>query len=150
MKLKNLFYIPAIIFLTLPGCGGTEAPKTANAGIRIRLSPDSSSVQLYNIPLNIAEELRADSMGTDQWQDFFAIYEEIADKEMRDFQPAIDGSYAVKDSLIEFIPANGFVKGKSYFSRSYAKDILEGAEDMISEGDLSPANDFMEFKFKIK
>jgi hypothetical protein len=150
MKFKNLFYITAFIFLTLSACGGTEKPGIAASGIKIRLSQDSSSVQLYNIPLNIAEELRADSMGTDQWKDFFAVYEEPADKEMRDFQPALDGSYTVKDSLVEFVPSKEFVKGRSYFSRSYAKDILEEAEDVISERDLTPANEFMEFKFKIK
>ncbi len=150
MKFKNLFYITAIIFLTLSGCGRTETSRIAGSGIRIRLSPDSSSVQLYNIPLNIAEELRADSMGIDQWKDFFAVYEETSDKEMRDFQPAIDGSYTVEDSLVEFNPAKGFVKGRSYFSRSYAKDILEGAEDIISEGDLSPTDGFLEYKFSIK
>jgi hypothetical protein len=150
MKLKHLFYINAIIFLTLLGCGGAETTKTANSGIRIRLSSDSSSVQLYNIPLNIVEELRADSMANDQWKDFFAVYEEIADKEMRDFQPAIEGSYAVRDSLVEFIPAEAFAKGKAYFSRCYTRDILEEPEDIISKRDLSPTDGFMEFKFRIK
>ncbi|SKB70319.1 hypothetical protein [Daejeonella lutea] len=150
MKLKHLFYIKAIIFLTLIGCGGTETPKTANSGIKLRLSADSSAVELFNIPLNITEELRADSLGSEQWKDFFAVYEEIADKEMRDFQPAIDGSYNVTDSLVEFIPAGGFTKGKAYFSRCYTKDLLEEPEDIISKRDLSPTGGFLEFTFKIK
>src|SRR6476660_4654480 len=117
MKLKHLFYIKAIIFLTLLGCGGAETPKTANSGMKMSLSADSSAVEVYNIPLNITEELRADSLGTEQWKDFFAVYEETTDKEMRDFQPALDGSYNVTDSLVEFIPAGSFTKGKAYFSR---------------------------------
>jgi len=149
MKLKNLFYIPAIILLTLSGCGQTETTKTANSGIKIRLSSDSSSVELHNIPLNITEELRADSMEADRWKDFFAVYEETSDKEMRDFQSAIDGDYTVKDSLVEFIPAKGFTKGKAYFSRCYTKDILEEPEDIISKRDLSPADGYLEFRFKI-
>lgn len=150
MKLKNLFCIPLIIFLTLSGCGEKKSDKTANSSIKIRLSPDSSSVELYNIPLNITEELRADSMESDRWKDFFAVYEEIADKEMRDFQTAIEGAYSVKDSLIEFIPASGFTKGKAYFSRCYTKDILEEPEDIISKRELSSTGGFLEYKFKIE
>ena len=150
MKLKNLFYIPSIIFLTLSACGGKETTKTANSGILIRLSSDSSSIELYNIPLNITEELRADSMEADRWKDFFAVYEETSDKEMRDFQTAIDGSYTINDSLVEFVPTNGFAKGKAYFSRCYTKDILEEPEDIISKRDLSSTDGFLEYKFTIK
>lgn len=149
MKLTNLFYISTIILLTLSRCGETETKKTANSGIKIRLSSDSSSVELYNIPLNVAEELRADSMEADRWKDFFAVYEETSDREMRDFQTAIDGSYTVNDSLIEFIPTKSFTKGKAYFSRCYTKDILEEPEDIISSRDLSPTDGFLEFRFKI-
>ncbi|MES2873509.1 MAG: hypothetical protein V4708_07285 [Bacteroidota bacterium] len=148
--MKNLFYISAIILLTMNACGRTETTKTANSGIKIRLSPDSSSVELYGIPLNIIEELRSDSIGADQWKDFFAVYEETSDKEMRDFQPAIDGSYTVKESFVEFIPTQGFAKGKVYFSRCYTKNILEEPEDIITEKDLSPADGFLEYKFTIK
>ena len=150
MKLKNLFYISAIIFLTLSGCREKETVKTANSGIKIRLSPDSSSVELYNIPLNIAEELRKDSMENDRWKDFFAVYEETTDKEMRDFQTAMDGAYTVKNSLVEFIPAISFKKGKAYFSRCYTKDILEEPEDIISKRELSSTGGFLEYKFTVK
>ena len=150
MKLKNLFHIPAIIFLTLSGCGSADTVKTANSGIKIRLSPDSSSVELYDIRMNILEELRADSLENDQWKDFFAVYEETDDVEMRDFQNAIEGSYTVGDSMVVFVPKNGFTKGKPYFSRCYTKDILEEPEDIISTRDLSPTDGFLEYKFSIK
>lgn len=150
MKLKNLFYLTIIFFLTLSGCGGKETSKTANSGIKIRLSKDSSAVQLYNIPLNIAEELRDDSLGADQWKDFFAVYEETSDEELRDFQTAVDGFYTVNDSLVEFTPISSFTKGKSYFSRCYTKDILEEPEDILSKRDLTPTDGFLEFKFKIE
>lgn len=150
MKLKNLFHIPAIIFLTLSGCGSADTMKTANSGIKIRLTPDSSAVELYSIPLNILEELRADSLEANQWKDFFAVYEEPEDVEMRDFQTAIDGAYIVKDSLIVFVPNKSFTKGRSYFSRCYTKDILEEPEDIISKRELSPIGGFLEYKFSIK
>ena len=150
MKLKNLFYITVVIFLTFYGCGSSGPAKTAGTDIQMRLSVDSSSVQLYNIPLNITEELSADSMSSEQWSDFFAVYEETADTEMRDFQTALDGSYSVKDSLVEFTPSDDFVKGKSYFSRCYTRDILEQPEDIISKRDLSPTDGFLEFKFTVR
>ncbi|WP_411273218.1 hypothetical protein [Daejeonella sp.] len=150
MKLKNLFYISAIILLTISECGETVTNKTANSGIKLRLSSDSSSVELYNIPLNIIEELRVDSMEADRWKDFFAVYEETSDQEIRDFQPAIDGFYTVNDSLVKFIPAQGFANGKAYFSRCYTKDILEEPEDIITKRDLSPTDGFLEYKFTIK
>lgn len=150
MKLKILFYISAIFFLTLLGCRGSQTAKTPNSGIKIRLSTDSSSVELYNIPLNILEELGSDSLDEDQWKDFFAVYEDTADTEMRDYQPALDGSYSVKDSLIEFIPNDKFTKGQSYFSRCYTKDILEEPEDIISKRDLSSTGGYLEHKFIIK
>ncbi len=150
MKLKNLFHIPAIIFLTLSGCGSADTVKTANSGIKIRLSPDSSSVELYDIPLNILEELSDDSLNNDQWKDFFAVYEEPKNLEMRDFQNAIEGSYTVGDSLVAFVPKNGFTNGKIYFSRCYTKDILEEPEDIISKRDLTPSDGFLEYKFSIK
>ncbi len=150
MKLKNLFYIIVFIFLTLYGCGRTESTETANAGLKIRLSADSTKVQLYNVPLNIIEELRSDSLGTEQWQDFFAVYEEVSDKEMRDFQPALNGSYTIMDSLVEFMPSENFTSGKPYFARCYIKDIIEQPEEIISARDLSPTDGFLEFRFVVK
>lgn len=150
MNFKNVFYITAIFLLTFAGCGGGESAKTPNSGIKIRLSRDSSSVELYNIPSNITEELRRDSLGTNQWKDFFAVYEDTTDKEMRDFQNALDGLYSVKGTSVEFVPEIKFKSGKSYFARCYTKDILEEPEDLISRRDLTPSDSYLEFKFKIK
>jgi len=150
MKLKNLFYIPAIIFLTFYGCGPVEKEIKANSGVRIALSGDSSAVELKRIPSYAIKEFRADSMKTEQWQDFFAVYEEIPDKEMRDFQTALDGDYLVNDSLISFTPTGGFEKRKSYFSRCYIRELLQGPEDIIATRDLSPTDDFLEYKFTIQ
>ena len=86
MKLENLFHIIAIIFLTSQGCGFAEDEKTANTGVRIGLSLDSSSVELQNIPSYGIEEFKSVSLGTEQWKDFFAVYEEPSDKEMRELK----------------------------------------------------------------
>lgn len=150
MKLKNLFYIPAIIFLTYFGCVPAEKEINPNKGIRIGLSGDSTAVELQRIPSYAIEEFRSDSMKTEQWQDFFAVYEEIPDKEMREFQPAIDGDYLMNDSLVSFIPKEGFTKGKSYFSRCYTRDLLQEPEDLIATRDLFSTDGYLEYKFTIK
>ncbi len=149
MKLKNLFYIPAIIFLTSLGCGQAEKETNTGTGVRISLSADSSSVELQNIPAYAITEFLADSLGTEQWKDFFAVYEEPSDQEMRDFQNAVDGSYLVMDSIVRFTPAGGFKKGQPYFSRCYTRELMQEPEDIISTRDLSPTDGFLEFKFVI-
>lgn len=147
MKMKNLFYIMLIIFLASVGCGPAQDRINASTGVRIALSADSTSVELQNISSYAIAEFRADSLGTEQWKDFFAVYEEPADKEMRDFQDALDGSYLVLDSLVQFTPAAGFKKGQAYFSRCYTRELMQEPEDIISQRDLSPAGDFLEYKF---
>ncbi|MHB1178281.1 MAG: hypothetical protein ACYCZO_08125 [Daejeonella sp.] len=148
--MKYLFYNITTIFLTFYGCGLGESRKRTDPGMQIRLLADSTGVVLYNIPLQVTEEFKADSIKGEQWKDFFAVYEEPADPEMRDFQQAVDGSYTVKDASIEFIPAKDFEKGKSYFSRCYTRELMQEPEDIISTRDLSPTDSFLEYKFNIK
>ncbi|MES3017615.1 MAG: hypothetical protein V4721_07550 [Bacteroidota bacterium] len=150
MKFKHLFYITSIIFLTFDGCGPSEKEIKANTGVRLALSPDSLSVELQQIPPYAIKEFLADSLKTEQWQDFFAVYEEPSDQEMRDFQPAIDGSYTIKDSFVSFVPSGGFKKGKSYFSRCYTRELMQEPEDIIATRDLSPTDGFLEYAFKVK
>ncbi|MEJ7778045.1 MAG: hypothetical protein WKF68_00530 [Daejeonella sp.] len=148
--MKHLFYNITIIFLTILGCGKGEEQKRTNPGMQIRLLADSTGLELYNIPLQVTKEFIADSIKSEQWKDFFAVYKDTSDLEMRDFQNAIDGSYTVKDGSIEFIPAKGFEKGSSYFSRCYIRELLQEPEDIISTRDLSPTDGFLEYKFNIK
>jgi hypothetical protein len=147
--MKNLFYILSIIFLTTTACDGLRDEKTISTGVRIALAGDSASVELQNVPAYAIAEFRADSLGAGQWKDFFAVYEEPSDKEMRDFQDPLDGSYLVLDSVIRFTPAAGFAKGRAYFSRCYNREVLQEAEDLIAERDLSPTDGFLEFQFTI-
>lgn len=149
MKLKNLFHITVIIFLTFYGCGPDKKQTKANTGVGIRLSADSSSVELRNIPVYALDELLRDSLKTEQWKDFFAVYDEISDPEMRDFQTALDGSYTIQDSLIVFVPAAGFKRGKAYFSRCYTRELMQEPEDIIATRDLTPMGDFVEYKFSM-
>lgn len=147
--MKNLFYILSIIFLTASACGGLRDENPTSAGVRIALAGDSASVELQNVPAYAIAEFRADSLGAGQWKDFFAVYEEPSDKDMRDFQDPLEGSYLVLDSVIRFTPAAGFVKGRAYFSRCYNREVLQEAEDLLAKRDISPDEDFLELKFTI-
>ncbi len=148
--MKYLFYNITTIFLTILGCGQAEDQKKVEPGMQIRLLADSTGLELYNIPLQVTQVFTADSMKNEQWKDFFAVYKETSDLEMRDFQNAVDGSYTVKDASIEFIPSKGFEKGSFYFSRCYTRELLQEPEDIISTRDLSPTDGFLEYKFNIK
>lgn len=149
MKFKILFYFLLIIFLYSFGCGNSQPPKAKGRGIGIRLTKDSSGVELYRVPLNLVEELMADSMEFDQWRNFFAVYTDTSDTEMRDFQQALPGTYHFTDSIILFKPEKGFIRGKSYFSRCYTRDILEEPEDILATRDLTPTDGFIEYRFTI-
>lgn len=150
MKMKYVFYNITIIFLTIFGCGQAVERKRTDLGLQIRLLADSTGVELYHIPLQVTAEFTADSMKSEQWKDFFAVYKDTSDLEMRDFQNALDGSYSVKDASIEFVPAKGFEKGSSYFARCYMRELLQEPEDIISNRDLSPTDGFLEYKFNIR
>ena len=149
MKMKDLFHIILIIFITFYGCSQKKQEKRADQEMKIRLFADSSGIELYNISEQITNQFILDSIKNEQWKDFFAVYEETTDQEMRDFQNALDGYYTIKDSLVEFIPSAGFKKGTSYFSRCYTRELLQEPEDIISTRDLSPTDGFIEFKFNI-
>lgn len=150
MKVKNLFHLMTIIFLTFSACSRNNDVEEVDNGLKIRLTADSSSVELYHIPLQVIDELRSESLQYEQWQNFFAVYEETADPDMRDFQPALSGSYALQDSMVVFKPDTVFQKGTAYFSRCYTREILTEPENILSKRDLSPTEDFIEYRFVIR
>lgn len=117
--------------------------------IKIKLNSDSSAVELTDIPAHVLEEFTSDSLDFSQWSNFFAVYEEVKDPEMRDFQSAITGTYRIDKNVITFRPDSAFGKGKSYFSRCYTKVLLSGPEDILSSGKLSASDNSVEFRFKI-
>ena len=149
MKLKNLFHIILIIFLIFYGCSQAERKQTSDRGLSLRLSADSSAVELFNIPVHIIEEFRSDSLETSQWENFFAVYEEPADPELRDLQKALEGAYEIRDSLVRFMPSAAFKKGGIYFARCYAKKLLQEPQDLISSRKLPYTEASVEYKFRI-
>src|SRR4051812_29807111 len=119
MKLKNVFHISLIILLTFYGCGRNDKEKEPETGMQIRLSDDSTRVELYAVPDEVISELKLDSLEASEWMNFFAVYKDTTDTELRDLQPALYGSYDVYDNKIRFKPADNFKKRVSYFARCY-------------------------------
>lgn len=147
MKLNNLFYIFMFFFLALNSCK-QEIPKDkVSSELKIGLSDDSSEVVLYKVPSYMIEEFRSDSLENTEWINFFAIYKDTSDQEMRDFQSAMEGNYTIDDGMVRFKPETEFKPGVSYFARCYTKILLRKPEDIISTRKLFISGDFIEFKF---
>lgn len=149
MKLKNLFQITVFFFLTFISCHQEKVKENASNPMQIMLSADNTSIELHHIPAHIIDEFRADSLQNSQWENFFAVYEDIPDPDMRDFQPALQGSYEIENGLIRFTPVSDFRKGTSYFARCYTKSLLREPQDIISSRKLFSTGEFIEYQFKI-
>jgi hypothetical protein len=115
--------------------------------LKIGLSDDSTEVILSKVPLYMIEELRSDSLKNTEWINFFAIYKDTSDQELRDFQSALEGTYTIADKMIRFKPTIEFKPGVSYFARCYTKILLRKPEDIIATRKLFTTGDFIEFKF---
>lgn len=149
MKFRNLVQVYAIFFIILGSCSEKRSTEIPAETIKIKLSTDSSAIELTNVPDYIIDEFISDSLDYSQWSNFFAVYEESKDAWMRDFQPAISGTYHIEGNKIIFRPDSVFSKGKSYFSRCYTKLLLRSPEDILSSGKLPAADNFTEFRFKL-
>lgn len=115
--------------------------------LKIGLSDDSTEVILSKVPSYIIEELRSDSLKNTEWINFFAIYKDTSDQDLRDFQSALEGTYTIAEKVIRFKPEIEFKPGVSYFARCYTKILLRKPEDIISARKIFTTGDFIEFKF---
>ncbi len=147
MKLKNLFHISIIILILFNSCKQETVRESTQTKLIIRLNPDSSSIELIGLANPVLEELRTDSLPDSLWTNFFAVYEEPTDPEMRDFQPALEGIYTIEGELIRFKPKENFREKHFYFARCYTKLLLQDAEDLIETRELFISDGFTEYKF---
>lgn len=148
MKFSKWFHI-LLIFL-LYSCNTEKSTKAVENDLVISLSSDSSEVVLTNIPPYVLEDLRADSLDNSLWTNFFAVYKDTSDVEMRDFQSAIEGTYTISDSSISFKPKFDWALNEEYFARCYTKTLLRKPEDIISRRSINSRDGFIEYKFDIK
>lgn len=147
MKLNNLFYIFIFFFLLLNSCKQQIPKDKVSSELKIGLSDDSTEVILSKVPSYMIEELRTDSLKNPEWINFFAVYKDTSDQELKDFQSALQGTYTIAEDLIKFKPEIEFKPGVSYFARCYTKILLRKPEDIISAKKIFTTADFIEFKF---
>ena len=147
MKLNNLFYIFIFFFLLLNSCRQDMPKDKVSSELKIGLSDDNTEVILSKVPSYIIEELRSDSLKNTEWINFFAIYKDTSDQDLRDFQSALEGTYTIAEKMIRFKPEIEFKPGVSYFARCYTKILLRKPEDIISTKKIFTTGDFIEFKF---
>jgi hypothetical protein len=82
-----------------------EIPKDkVSSELKIGLSDDSTEVILFKVPSYMIEELRSDSLKNTDWINFFAVYKDTSDQELRDFQSALEGTYTIAEEMISFKP----------------------------------------------
>jgi hypothetical protein len=148
MKLNILFYIFTFIFLLLNSCRQEMPKDKVSSELKISLSDDSTEVILSKVPSFMIEELSSDSLKNTEWVNFFAVYKDTSDQELRDFQSALEGTYTIAQDRIKFKPEVGFNPGVSYFARCYTKILLRKPEDIISTRKVFTSGDFIEFKFR--
>jgi len=149
MKLKNLFHISVIFLILFNSCKHEIVQESTQNKLIIRLNPDSSSIELIGLASPVLEELRTDSLPDSLWTNFFAVYEEPSDPEMRDFQPALEGIYTIEGELVRFKPKDNFRENQLYFARCYTKLLLQDAEDLIETRELFISDGFTEYKFNL-
>ncbi len=149
MKLKNLFHISVIFLILFNSCKQEIVQESTQNKLIIRLNPDSSSIELIGLASPVLEELRTDSLPDSLWTNFFAVYEEPSDPEMRDFQPALEGIYTIEGELVRFKPKDNFRENQLYFARCYTKLLLQDAEDLIETRELFISDGFTEYKFNL-
>ncbi len=145
--MKNVFYFMLFIFSICYACR-QSAPKTPATGIIIKISADSTGIELRNIPSFITDNFNTDTLEQRKWKNFFAIYEEPNDPELRDIQPPVKGTYSVKNDLITFIPDSSFKKGQKYFAMCYAKKMLLEPQNLLKSRKILSTGGFIEYKFR--
>jgi hypothetical protein len=147
MKLKNLFHISIVILILFNSCRQETVQNATQKKLIIRFNPESNSLELIGLANHITEEFKSDSLPDSLWMNFFAVYEDSNDPEMRDFQPAIEGAYTIEGDLIRFKPKIDFRRNQLFFARCYTKLLLQDAEDLIETRELFNSDGFTEYKF---
>ena len=116
--------------------------------LEIRLSPDSSSVMINQIPAELLAELRENTSDSLLWKQFFAVYPEPEDPDMRDFQKALAGTYGILKDGVFFKPNQPFEKGQSYLVLVYAQNKGLNLADLFQKKPGMTDEKPLEYKFR--
>jgi hypothetical protein len=147
MKVENLFHIISFIFLIASGCKSPGQSENNSTLLTIKLSQDSSAVELHGIPSEVLAEFKSDSLSEKEWRSFFAIYKVPADPELRDIERPVKGDYVINDSIVNFTPTEPFHKKQSYFVQCYARKLFVEPEDIVKSRKLPSRSSVQEVTF---
>ena len=150
MKFNKRFHILIVFFLLLNSCSQEKSVNEVKTDLKISLSADSSEVILSNIPSYVVDEFKQDSLDVSLWTNFFAVYKDTTDQEMRDFRAALEGTYTIVNGTIRFKPNSDWSSNEYYFARCYTKTLLRKPEDIISIRKINSPGGFIEYKFRAK
>lgn len=97
------------------------------AACRHRSQKQMISLSLYNHGKSLnfkgLEQLVINEIARDTnkqvWHSLIPVYKMPADTDLKSYQPVQPGKYVIKQNAIIFTPDTPFVKGKTYFVRSY-------------------------------
>jgi hypothetical protein len=121
--IKKSTFLLLFVFL---GC----KTKPVESSIHISLTDSNKHLKISGLDNAIVQEINRDTT-TNVWQNLIQVYRMPADTGMKDFQPIQPGKYAVKDSLVVFIPDTPFAQHQTYFARYYQYDKGNTAWDYI-------------------
>jgi hypothetical protein len=114
-----------IFILLIAACRSKPA-----SNIQITVDHTHKAIKITGTSATVLYGIRHDTLTTEAWQALFPVYQMPADTEMRNYQPAIKGKYAINGAIISFMPDTPFRAGQTYFARYYNYDQPLSATDM--------------------
>mgnify|MGYP006911097178 CR=1 FL=1 len=93
-------------------------PHSRKQMISLSLYDQGKSVAFTGLEQLVINEIARDT-NREVWQSLIPVYKMPADTDLKSYQPVQLGKYVIKQNTIIFTPDTPFVKGKTYFVRSY-------------------------------
>ncbi|MFM6976064.1 MAG: hypothetical protein ACKOW2_04385 [Sphingobacteriaceae bacterium] len=103
---------------------------------------------IKQLPAELLANLHTNASDTLIWKQFFAVYAEPKDPDLRDFQQPLAGSYQVLEDGVSFKPQTPFKKGQTYFVLVYALNLELNLLDMFQKNGIKSRKKPLEYKFR--
>ncbi|PAW92814.1 hypothetical protein CKK33_04615 [Mucilaginibacter sp. MD40] len=113
MKLLKYFFI-LLLCLWFTACQHGPQKRL----VSLSLYNGGRSVKFTGLEQLVINEIARDT-NREVWQSLIPVYKMPADTDLKGYQPLQPGKYVIKQNSIIFTPDTPFVKGKTYFVRSY-------------------------------
>ncbi|MBL4678881.1 MAG: hypothetical protein JKY70_22220 [Mucilaginibacter sp.] len=117
-------------FLLIALLTACSKPQKLTSTVELSVTANHRSIQFRGLDRQIIGEISRNT-NTRVWQSLIAVYNMLADTDLKNYQPVQPGKYQVQDSVVLFTPDTPFVKGKTYFVRNYQPDVANHLSDYI-------------------